>query len=130
MWELYIVDMLLRDLTQALSKQSMQVNNNGLLSFLQGVSQFTPEAFPLAGDRKLIAPFWADVDTRGIGTVWFRITTNSSLLARARLGMKLLPSLAKRTLAQLTSSLLHGIMLDISGQILTRLVSYLKRWHL
>jgi len=84
MWELYIVDMLLCDLTQALSKQSMQVNNNGLLSFLQGVSQFTPEAFPLAGDRKLIAPFWADVDTRGIGTVWFRITTNSSLLARAR----------------------------------------------
>ncbi len=63
---------------------SMQVNNNGLLSFLQGVSQFTPEAFPLTGGQKLIAPFWADVDTGGTGTVWFRTTTDSGLLARAR----------------------------------------------
>ena len=62
----------------------MQVNNNGLLSFLQGVSLFTPEPFPLSGNQRVIAPYWADVDTRGTGTVWFRITTNSSLLARAR----------------------------------------------
>ena len=63
---------------------SMQVNNNGLLSFLRGVSLFTPEPFPLSGNQRVIAPYWADVDTRGTGTVWFRITTNSSLLARAR----------------------------------------------
>jgi len=77
--------MLLRDLTQALSNHSIQVDNNGLLSFLQGVSQFTPEAFTLPGDnRKVIAPFWADVDTSGIGTICFIVTINSSLLARAR----------------------------------------------
>ena len=65
-------------------KLSMQVNNNGLLSFVRGVSQFTPEAFPLSGNLRVIAPFWADVDTRGTGTVWFRSTNDSGLLARAR----------------------------------------------
>jgi len=65
-------------------KLSTQVNNNGLLSFVRGVSQFTPEAFPLSGNLRVIAPFWADVDTRGTGTVWFRSTNDSGLLARTR----------------------------------------------
>ncbi len=62
----------------------MQVNNNGDLSFTNGVPQFTPNPFPLTGTLQLIAPFWADVDTRGTGTVWYRQTTESQLLARAR----------------------------------------------
>ncbi len=62
----------------------IQVNNNGALSFTKGVSQYTPDPFPLTGTLQLIAPFWADVDTRGAGTVWYRETTESQLLVRAR----------------------------------------------
>ena len=61
----------------------LQVNNNGAISFLEGVSQHTPDPFPLFGARPLIAPYWADVDTRGTGTVWYRETTDPLLLARA-----------------------------------------------
>ena len=39
---------------------------------------------PLSGDLQLIAPYWADVDTRGTGSVWYRQTTDTQLLARAR----------------------------------------------
>ena len=31
----------------------------------------------------MIAPFWADVDTRGTGNVFYRQTTDPNLLARA-----------------------------------------------
>ena len=62
----------------------LQVNNNGDISFTTPVSTFTPEAFPLSGNLQLIAPYWADVDTRGTGSVWYRETTDTQLLARAR----------------------------------------------
>ncbi|XP_071480508.1 uncharacterized protein [Diadema antillarum] len=51
---------------------SLFVNNNGLLSFLVRVGQYTPDPFPLGDSRRLIAPFWADVDTNHGGTLWFR----------------------------------------------------------
>ncbi len=64
----------------------LQVNNNGAISFTAGVTQHTPDPFPLNGalSLELIAPFWADVDTRRTGTVWYRETTEPQLLARAR----------------------------------------------
>ena len=68
----------------------MQVNNNGVLSFSTAVSTFTPTAFPLMGDLTLIAPYWADVDTRPRGegaannSVWYRMTSDPALLSRAR----------------------------------------------
>src|SRR5262245_36774082 len=46
------------------------VNNNGNLTFDGGLDGFTPAAFASA-DRRIIAPFFADVDTRGGGTVTF-----------------------------------------------------------
>lgn len=45
---------------------SFYVNNNGNVTFGQAVGSYTPEAFPLVGQR-MIAPFWGDVDTRGAG---------------------------------------------------------------
>ena len=63
---------------------SLQVNNNGDISFTTPVSTFTPQTFPLSGNLQLIAPYWADVDTRGTGSVWYRQTTDAQLLARAR----------------------------------------------
>ena len=60
------------------------MNNNGVVSFDQAVSTFTPSSFPLGSGLQLIAPYWADVDTRGTGTVWFRETTDQDILSRAR----------------------------------------------
>ena len=39
---------------------------------------FRPQIFPTFG--ALIAPFWADVDTRGTGRVYYRLTVNETLL--------------------------------------------------
>lgn len=61
----------------------MQVNTNGVVSFLQNVVQYTPDSFPLGNDRRMIAPFWADVDTTTNGTVWYRETTDFNLLREA-----------------------------------------------
>lgn len=60
------------------------MNNNGVLSFGQTIGQYTPDSFPLGDGRRIIAPFWGDVDTFGTGTVWFRESTDASLLTRAR----------------------------------------------
>lgn len=43
----------------------------------------TPRALPLSGNQRLIVPYWADVDTAGIGQVYYRQTDNSTLLVRA-----------------------------------------------
>ncbi|XP_054644529.1 sushi, nidogen and EGF-like domain-containing protein 1 isoform X4 [Dunckerocampus dactyliophorus] len=61
----------------------LYVNNNGLVSFLREVSQFTPVAFPIAGDRRAVAPFWADVDNRRAGRVFYRESREPSILSRA-----------------------------------------------
>ncbi|MGE0789857.1 MAG: nidogen-like domain-containing protein [Sandaracinaceae bacterium] len=42
------------------------VNNNGSVTFGGATGTFTPQRFPVSGNR-MIAPFWADVDTRGGG---------------------------------------------------------------
>ena len=60
----------------------VKVNNNGLLSFGKAVSTYTPRSFPLGDGCQLIAPYWADVDTREAGTVWFREVNDSALLNR------------------------------------------------
>jgi receptor-type tyrosine-protein phosphatase Q/CUB/sushi domain-containing protein len=58
------------------------INNNGVISFLAPVSNYTPESFPL--NIPIIAPFWADVDTRGVGTVWYRLTSDASTVMNVR----------------------------------------------
>lgn len=39
------------------------INNNGNISFLSPLESYTPIAFPVAS-QPMIAPYWADVDTR------------------------------------------------------------------
>ena len=53
-----------------------------MISFIEPVPQFSPDPFPLS-DRYLISPYWADVDIRGIGEVFFKESTDPSLLAQA-----------------------------------------------
>ncbi|XP_069583832.1 sushi, nidogen and EGF-like domain-containing protein 1 isoform X7 [Ranitomeya imitator] len=61
----------------------LYVNNNGVVSFLREVSQFTPVAFPISGDRRVVAAFWADVDNRRGGEVFYQETEDPSVLRRA-----------------------------------------------
>ncbi|KAM9249345.1 sushi, nidogen and EGF-like domain-containing protein 1 [Dugong dugon] len=61
----------------------LYVNNNGIISFLKEVSQFTPAAFPIAKDRCVVAAFWADVDNRRAGDVYYREATDPATLHRA-----------------------------------------------
>ncbi|HTJ54451.1 MAG TPA: nidogen-like domain-containing protein [Nitrosospira sp.] len=44
-------------------------NNNGNITFGGPVPTYTPDPFPVSG-QPMIAPFWADVDTRGGGGVY------------------------------------------------------------
>ena len=60
-----------------------QVNTNGVISFLVAVGQYTPAPFPLGDNRRLISPFWGDVDTRNGGTVLYRESIDPVLLDRA-----------------------------------------------
>ncbi len=53
---------------------TVYINNNGNLSFVQPFGTFTSTGFPNAINR-MVAPFWADVDTRfGQGQVRFKVT--------------------------------------------------------
>ena len=47
------------------------------------VSQYTPNPFPLGDGRRLISPFWGDVDTRNGGSVSYRESTDTLLLQKA-----------------------------------------------
>ncbi|XP_043532334.1 alpha-tectorin [Chiloscyllium plagiosum] len=67
----------------AMGQRSLHVNNNGVISFNVQVSQFTPEAFPLSDGRSFIAPFWADVHNGIKGNVYYRESTDPSILQRA-----------------------------------------------
>ena len=61
----------------------MQINDNGVISFNSQFNVHTPLSLPLSGTQKIIAPYWADVDTGGTGQIFYRQSTNPSLLARA-----------------------------------------------
>lgn len=51
----------------------LYINNNGNVTFENDLFTYSSNAFPSAGD-KIIAPFWGDVDTRGVGQVVYKIT--------------------------------------------------------
>ena len=63
----------------------LQVSNNGWISFNSSLTipSHVPTSLPLS-DNPFVAPFWADIDTRGTGTVWIRETRNITILNRAR----------------------------------------------
>ncbi|MBL0047540.1 MAG: gliding motility-associated C-terminal domain-containing protein [Bacteroidetes bacterium] len=54
---------------------SVFINNNGSISFDYPTATFIPDSFP-TNYYKMIAPFWADVDTRNLqsGLVYYKIT--------------------------------------------------------
>lgn len=69
---------------------SLYINNNGNISFVSPYMTFTPNSFP-DSTYNMIAPFWADVDTRGGldslgnylgngGAVWYKITPTALIV--------------------------------------------------
>ncbi|XP_061173565.1 sushi, nidogen and EGF-like domain-containing protein 1 [Saccostrea echinata] len=64
------------------SYNSIYVNNNGDVTFEAPLRQFTSQPFPINGSHRIIAPFWTDIDTRQGGKLWYRNTTDSSILQR------------------------------------------------
>jgi gliding motility-associated-like protein len=54
-------------------RTTLHINNNGNVSFAGPIATFSANAFPSNGNV-MVAPFWGDVDTRGIGQVWYKIT--------------------------------------------------------
>ena len=57
------------------------MNNNGYISFGVESLEILPPPFPMI-PLALIAPFWADADTRCGGLVYYRETTANSILAK------------------------------------------------
>jgi len=60
----------------------LQVSDNGVVSIGRPFNSFTPEELPL-NETMIIAPYWADTDVSGTGRVFYRETTDPSLLDRA-----------------------------------------------
>ena len=63
-----------------------QIGSNGIISLTNSFNNHNPTALPLSGNNRnvrFITPYWADVDLRGVGEVYYRQTDNSILLARA-----------------------------------------------
>lgn len=58
---------------------NMYINNNGNISFGSTYSTFSSNPFPTAG-FVMVAPFWADVDTRGTGSVWYKVTSTYAII--------------------------------------------------
>ena len=56
---------------------------NGAISFNRKAAEFTSNSFPLGNNRKLIAPFWADIDTSRKGNVWYHESSDPVFLKRA-----------------------------------------------
>lgn len=66
---------------------SLYINNNGNISFLQPYFTFTAYAFP-DPTFNMIAPFWGDVDTRSTngGNVWYKMNPHSIVIVWDHVG--------------------------------------------
>jgi len=61
-----------------------QINDNGVISFNRPFRVATPMSFPFrTSSHRIIAPYWANVDTLQAGRIYYRQTTDPVLLARA-----------------------------------------------
>jgi hypothetical protein len=63
------------------STHQLFINNNGNISFGAPYSDFTAVAFP-SNQYNMVAPFWGDVDTRGVGSgyVYYQLTSTHLII--------------------------------------------------
>ncbi|XP_069509272.1 alpha-tectorin-like isoform X2 [Ambystoma mexicanum] len=65
------------------SYNSLYVGTNGLISFVMPVYVYRPAPLPQPGGTSVVAVFWADVDIRVAGEIYYRQSNNSDLLKNA-----------------------------------------------
>lgn len=64
----------------------LYINNNGNVTFVNSLATFSANAFP-SPNNKIVAPFWADVDTRaGNGQVLYKITPHAIFVNWVQVG--------------------------------------------
>ncbi|KAI1699189.1 nidogen-like domain-containing protein [Ditylenchus destructor] len=63
---------------------SLWVNVNGAISFASPIATFTPECGPVNREFSAIGPYWADVDIRETGNIYYRQSKRKSDLKKAR----------------------------------------------
>ncbi len=61
------------------NQTNMYINNNGNISFGASYGTYSASGFPDPG-FVMVAPFWADVDTRGAGQVWYKVTSTYAII--------------------------------------------------
>ncbi|KAA0724936.1 Alpha-tectorin Precursor [Triplophysa tibetana] len=62
---------------------TVQVNNNGHLTFDGPWYSYSPYAFPAYGGKDIIAPFWTDIDNGGNGVISYQQYTSGDVLTQA-----------------------------------------------
>ena len=61
----------------------LQISDNGIIGLDYHYDAYTSLPLPLNTSNKIIAPYWADVDTGGTGTIFYRQTSDFNLLTKA-----------------------------------------------
>jgi hypothetical protein len=62
------------------SYMSVYINNNGNITFNAPIGTYTPSAINAGFNNPIIAAFWADVDTRGHGHVYYDLDTADGVM--------------------------------------------------
>ena len=65
---------------------NMYVNMNGNVTFGSSYITFTPVGMPNASTAVMVAPFWADVDTRSCGTVYYQANPTNVIVTWHQVG--------------------------------------------
>lgn len=65
---------------------SFYINVNGNITFGGPSSTFSSTGFPSSTAGVMIAPFWGDVDTRGIGDIYYEILPNAAIIHWVNVG--------------------------------------------
>lgn len=61
----------------------LQINENGVISFERGFSNYNPEPFPVRGNAWIIASFWSDINLKAGGAAWYQEYLDPAVLTRA-----------------------------------------------
>ena len=57
---------------------NQQLSSNGLVSFGRSYIAHAPPPFPLGPDLAVVAPYWDDIDLRGLGELHYQIVSGTS----------------------------------------------------
>ncbi|CAC5382835.1 Alpha-tectorin [Mytilus coruscus] len=64
-------------------QETTPVNKDGTLSFLSPLKWYIPSSFPYKQHARIVATYWADINTETMGDIWYRETYSSMLLGQA-----------------------------------------------